>query len=435
MVRLTAALISAIHDGADITTITSLIVPRRDLDQLVGLEVCERLTRLDLSDNRILTLEGIILCTNLQWLSVSGNQLKSLKGVENLTKLTVLNASRNQLTSFNEVAVLTELRAVILNDNEISTVCRLDRLVNLNTIVLSRNPIRNLGNFASKLLSLKKLSLSHCQVQVLGTSLKRCVALEELRLAHNQLSSLPLELERNGRLSILDVGTNHLRNWSDIQVLGSLHTLVNLNLRGNPLCTDDDYEEEVIKRLPQLQILDGHPLQDLHKSKGKKSKRKDMSSTHHKKSGPDSGNSEGHEGSEPKSIRKSTKNTKDLQAGEDSKDIPFADIISAPELILVPKTGVNDLKNGGMKDGRPQKKRKDDSGVVSVLDVAKGRPLGANSRKVAALLTQELEVGVGGPSTWDEPGVSVPSAHNTAQMQIENVESKPYSRWALKKKQ
>ncbi|KAL3685065.1 hypothetical protein R1sor_003087 [Riccia sorocarpa] len=39
----------ALNNGADLATITSLILPHKDPDQLMGLDVCERLTRLDSS--------------------------------------------------------------------------------------------------------------------------------------------------------------------------------------------------------------------------------------------------------------------------------------------------------------------------------------------------------------------------------------------------
>jgi Leucine-rich repeat (LRR) protein len=57
MVRLTAALISALNDGADCATIQSLSIPNRDFDQVVELDVCENLTRLDISGNRLPSLQ------------------------------------------------------------------------------------------------------------------------------------------------------------------------------------------------------------------------------------------------------------------------------------------------------------------------------------------------------------------------------------------
>jgi hypothetical protein len=67
MVRLTAALISALNDGADCATIQSLSIPNRDFDQVVELDVFENLTRLDISGNRLPSpqLEMVIYCRQL----------------------------------------------------------------------------------------------------------------------------------------------------------------------------------------------------------------------------------------------------------------------------------------------------------------------------------------------------------------------------------
>ncbi|KAL3690823.1 hypothetical protein R1sor_004474 [Riccia sorocarpa] len=437
MVRLTAALISALNNGADLATITSLILPHKDLDQLMGLDVCERLTRLDLSDNRLSSLEGITLCTKLTWLSVAGNQLSSLKGVENLTKLTVLNASKNEITSMTEVVGLTELRALILNDNEITSIPKLDRLANLNTIVLSRNPIRNLGNFASKLVSLKKLSMSHCQVQLIGTALKRCGAVEELRLAHNQLATLPQELEGNGRLTILDLGTNHIKSWSDIQVLETLHSLVNLNLRGNPLCSQEGYEDMVRKKLPSLQVLDGHNLQGaLKRKKSKKvyNSSKENVAIEQKPLSDDPSEDP------PVELKRNKlqESTAENGALDDSNRKSFLELISVPSMAAEEETGVKAAEKvaNRAKDGKT-KKKKEDSGVVSVVDNTKGRYTASRVKKVNEILTKVIpstDVGTGGPSTWDDEPTTVTPEVKQMPEQTNVAEHKPYNRWALKRK-
>ena len=66
-------------------------------------------------------------------------------------------------------------------------------------------------------------------------------------------------------LQILDLGHNYLRQWSDIQVLGSQHELRNLNLHRNPICEEKQYQEKVQELLPKMQILDAHPIVDIQK--------------------------------------------------------------------------------------------------------------------------------------------------------------------------
>ncbi|KAL2623293.1 hypothetical protein R1flu_003498 [Riccia fluitans] len=426
-----------------ISELAEEIGSRWDLDQLMGLDVCERLTRLDLSDNRLSSLEGITLCTKLTWLSVAGNQLSSLTGVENLAKLTVLNASKNEITSMAEVVGLTELRALILNDNEITSVPKLDRLANLNTIVLSRNPIRNLGNFASKLLSLKKLSMSHCQVQLIGTALKRCVTVEELRLAHNQLTTLPQELERNGRLTILDLGTNHIKSWSDVQILETLHYLVNLNLRGNPLCSQEGYQDMVRKKLPYLQVLDGHNLQVAPRRKASKKALKSNKENGAIEQEPVSDNPSENLPGEPKR-KKLNGSAPENDTLDDSKRKSFFELISVSSTTAEEDSSAKASENitKGSKDGKPKKKKKEDSGVVSVVDNTKGRYCVNKVKKVDEILAKVItstDIGTGGPSTWDDEPTSLttevtPKVNTLPGQMNVNIEHKPYNRWALKRK-
>lgn len=371
---------------------------------------------MDISGNSITNLESISMCTNLKWLSVAGNGLTSLKGVETLSKLTVLNASRNALTSVSEILNLVELRALILNNNEITRVTRFDNLVKLNTIVLSHNPIRELGKSLNKQLELTKLSVSHCKIQVLGASLKRCVALEELRLAHNQLSDLPKEIERNGRLRILDLGNNNLQNWQSLQVLKSLHSLSNLNLRGSPICSVPDYEQELKNLVPTLQILDGHPLVPgkVRRKYGeeKTSKASDepvakanlttiTNQTKAKKMKP----------TEVKPKEQESRAQKEMQ-DEDSPGKSFVELIQTYPI-----------------ETKKASDTHQDSGVIAVIE-AKKAPVGVWKRKrgiEALTLLKEPEIGTGGPSSWDTPNVTV-------EAPVVKQLSASYSRWALKKK-
>ncbi|KAG0569496.1 hypothetical protein KC19_6G094600 [Ceratodon purpureus] len=419
MVRLTAALISALNDGCDLATIETLTVPGRYFHEISGIDACEKLSRLDISKNSITSLESISMCTNLKWLSVAENKLTSLKGIETLTKLTVLNASRNAITSVSEISTLVELRALILNDNQITKVTRFDNLVKLNTLVLSHNPIRELGKSLNKQLELTKLSVSHCKIQILGASLKRCVALEELRLAHNQLSELPKEIERNGRLRILDLGSNNLQNWQSLQVLKALHSLSNLNLRGSPICSVADYEQEVKSLVPTLQILDGHPLVPGKVKRKYEGKKPSSKMTDESVGGPKRDtNGDQTKRTKVNSIadgakEKGSRPPKDSQ-DEDAPDKPFVELIKAQPTEV---KRLSDIRQ--------------DSGVVAVIDGKKDvGGVWKRKRGIEALtLLKEPEIGTGGPSSWDTPGAAI-----TNDVAAAKLPPTSYSRWALKKK-
>ncbi|KAM7522568.1 hypothetical protein LguiA_012470 [Lonicera macranthoides] len=248
------------NNTTDPSSITSLTLTHKALSDVSSLRDFKNLERLDLAFNNLSSLEGLKSCLNLKWLSVVQNKLQSLKGIEGLTKLTVLNAGKNTLRSVDEVQSLVSLRALILNDNEIASVCRLDQMKELNTLVLSRNPIRQIGESLVKVKSITKLSLSNCQLQTIDSSLKSCSELRELRLAHNDIKTLPVELAQNTKLQNLDLGNNLITRSSDLKVLLSMVNLRNLNLQGNPIAETDKLAKKIKKLVPNIQIYNARPI-------------------------------------------------------------------------------------------------------------------------------------------------------------------------------
>jgi len=459
MQRLTAASISAQYPEQDLASITSLSFPKRGIKEIVGLDACEKLSRLDLSNNSLSSLEGLALCANLKWLSVAGNCLQSLKGIEGLSKMTVLNASHNDLTTMDEVACLVDLRAVILNDNEITSVCKLDRLTNLNALVLSHNPIRELGKSLGKISSITKLSMSYCRLQTVGSSLKRNTALKELRLSHNQLMSLPLELEQNGMLQILDMGHNYLRQWSDIQVLGSLHELRNLNLHGNPICEEKQYQEKIKELLPKLQILDAHPIVDIQKHRntnmmsskrnnpireGQEDAIEDANDTSKRLIPRQSKGIEDNPKINSNKRKDKVKKEQKIDKNESDEDKPFIDFIASAQKTVEPKidAAIKERKRNFEESSDIHTlKAKVESGVVSILGgEKKGNAPKGKTRKLGHVFPQnltEIEIGTGGPSTWDTNPVEnkprIPEANANAPSQnVYPFSSSSYSRWRLK---
>lgn len=249
----------------DPTSITSLSLTHKALTNVSCLSDFKNLERLDLTFNNLTSLKGLESCLNLKWLSVQQNKLQSLKGIEGLTNLTVLNAGKNKLRSMEEVRNLKKLRALILNDNDIASISGLDQLKELNTLVLSRNPIHKMGDSLAKLKSIAKISLSNCQLEAIDSSIKACTGLEQLRLAHNDIKGIPAELANNKRLQILDLGNNMISKWSDLEVLSTLRNLKNLNLLGNPIAEKAKLVKKISKLAPSLQILNAKRLDTLNK--------------------------------------------------------------------------------------------------------------------------------------------------------------------------
>ncbi|CAL5997795.1 leucine-rich_repeat protein [Hexamita inflata] len=99
-------------------------------DQLKVTKKLQNLRYLDVAQNDISTSECI--CNEkLISLNVSQNKLKSLNGFGNLTNLTSLDVSGNQLNSVEELAYLTNLKELNISFNAIKSIQTLLRLVKL----------------------------------------------------------------------------------------------------------------------------------------------------------------------------------------------------------------------------------------------------------------------------------------------------------------
>ncbi|XP_058087414.1 uncharacterized protein LOC131234501 [Magnolia sinica] len=428
MTWLDSAQISAEKKNGDPASISSLQLSHRALSDVSCLKDFANLEKLDISFNNLSTLEGLRSCINLKWLSVVQNKLQSLRGIEELSKLTVLNAGRNKLRSMDEVISLISLRALILNDNDIAFICNLDRLKHLNTLVLSRNPIQDIGDSLVKMKSITKLSLSNCQLQAIGSSLTNCVDLKEVRLAHNEIMTLPTELAHNVKIQNLDIGNNLIQKWSDLKVLSFLHNLKNLNLQGNPIAEKENLPTKIGKVVPNLQIFNGKPTvrgsmdekiskkevsadskddyshknaADLEAVKEEKRRKPKTSKGSKKNASLRSSDDDGspHNAAEPDKLKveKDSKRRKPKKVEEskleviDDGETPFMEIISG-----------NVMGSSGKKRDREAVQDKTSlTGVVSVYSKKKNAGIGTG-HPALQFLALTSEVGMGGPSTWDD---------------------------------
>ncbi|KAH9317539.1 hypothetical protein KI387_019308, partial [Taxus chinensis] len=279
--------------------------------------------------------------------------------------------------------------------------------------------------------------------------------------------NLPMELERNGKLQILDLGHNYIRLLSEIQVVGVLHELKNLNLRGNNVCEDREYQYKIKELLPNLQTLDGRPILSF-KSHQKTRKRPSMGNNHEyiSKDANDLSenlkacNIEGHEINCKRHSKKrkgeDKKGTK-IYENDSDENKPFIKLITSFEKAIDPKieeaaTGKKRIISGdaaasgktwNLNDSGdlPILKAKLETGVVSILEGdTKGNQPKGKIRKLGPMFLQNLrhvEIGTGGPSTWDPK--TEENKHQAHQINTGSSSqneytftSSSYSRWKLK---
>lgn len=235
---------------------SKLDVRKKDLGRLREDDLTPDLVRLDASVNRLTSpLPALGHLVDLRWLNLSKNRLTTLDSVASLPGLQVLNLSHNQLEGKLSVGKLRGLNALVVNANQITSLGGLERLTKLETLIVSNNRIAELSGWISQATSLTKLSASNNPVTNFS-GLASLREMKELRLNSTGMREVGEIVRGMPKLRILEVGGgNAIQRFED---LGELpRGMWQLNLKGTPLAGTSGYEDEVVKRYPHLDVVDG----------------------------------------------------------------------------------------------------------------------------------------------------------------------------------
>ena len=88
----------------------------------------EKVTRLDLYNDKLTYVGNLEKLTQLTWLNLGGNKLISIEGLEKLTQLTRLDLEGNQLTDVKGLEKLMQLKVLDLRSNPDLTMAQIDQL-------------------------------------------------------------------------------------------------------------------------------------------------------------------------------------------------------------------------------------------------------------------------------------------------------------------
>ncbi|TRY55271.1 hypothetical protein DNTS_015750, partial [Danionella cerebrum] len=242
---------------------------------LVPADLFVNLRSINLEHNNLTSFSGLIFLTNIKVLSLNFNHIESILPrpkiqsymsnkqilhhkvsssgygqnrrpsrdgltVDNLeplmSSLEVLHLAHNGISNLINLQIsrLTNLRALFLQGNEISMVDGLDGLKKLRELVLDRNRIKALNEN------------SFCEQGVLLDLHLRENRIREL----NHLQPLPA-------LRRLFLDMNKIQDTSELEKLGSLPSLLELSVVGNPVARRSLHRSAVILHLSTLQVLDG----------------------------------------------------------------------------------------------------------------------------------------------------------------------------------
>jgi len=117
----------------------------RGIEDLRGLEYCTGLERLDLSDNKILSIGALSQLTELRTLYLANNLIRDLQPLADLEWLADLDLSGNRLEEVSPLAGLGSMAHLNLSRNEIRDVGALWRIRALFTLDLSENSIESVS--------------------------------------------------------------------------------------------------------------------------------------------------------------------------------------------------------------------------------------------------------------------------------------------------
>ncbi|XP_053476171.1 leucine-rich repeat-containing protein 9 isoform X2 [Ictalurus furcatus] len=152
-----------------------------------------------------------------------------------MCSLEVLHLGYNGISNLSDVQLsrLSCLRALFLQGNEIVQVEGLDGLSLLRELVLDQNRVKALS---------EKWFSSHTRLIELSLNNNRLRSLTHLQLPH---------------LQRLHLNNNKLQDFTELDKLEVLTSLIELSVLGNPVARRSLHRPSVVLRLPQLQVLDG----------------------------------------------------------------------------------------------------------------------------------------------------------------------------------
>ncbi|XP_053827262.1 leucine-rich repeat-containing protein 23 [Vidua macroura] len=213
----------------------------------------------DLSKNKLKDLVPLSSLTQLLWLKVDGNLLTSAS-MQELPYLQVISFDRNHITDFEGIThpLLANLS---LKENKIETVLGLshDHLFSLQVLELRGNKIKTTAGLGVS--KLKKLYLAKNTICSLE-GLEEFEQLETLHLRDNKLEALDGFSNSMKCLQYLNLRSNGIKSFQEVEKLQVLPMLQALVLMDNPCAEEPNYRLEVLSRLPQLQRLDKESIEE-----------------------------------------------------------------------------------------------------------------------------------------------------------------------------
>ena len=197
----------------DCASITELDLSGQRLFSLNGIQLCKNLNTLNLNNCKIKDLKPLGSCINLANLSLDSNRISNVSPLESLVKLKTLNISNNQISDLRPFLNLPGLERLDISYNRITDFSQLDNLQNLKMIGLSGY---GFGSF-DPIINFKKLEAFMYSDNVISdlTPLVEFHNIIHLELNGNRISDIE-PLKDMERLVILKLKKNLISNINSI---------------------------------------------------------------------------------------------------------------------------------------------------------------------------------------------------------------------------
>ncbi|DBB11172.1 TPA: hypothetical protein ACH3X3_006625 [Trebouxia sp. C0006] len=130
--------------GGNLTDLQEVHLSHKGLEDITAIGSAPNVVNVNVSFNKLATLDGVQMLSQLQLLDLSHNKVKSLKPLSSLAGLQVLKASHNKITQLASLATCTSLRELWLQHNQIashSQLLSLATLPSLAVLFLAPNPV------------------------------------------------------------------------------------------------------------------------------------------------------------------------------------------------------------------------------------------------------------------------------------------------------
>ncbi|XP_021103662.1 leucine-rich repeat-containing protein 9 isoform X2 [Heterocephalus glaber] len=247
---------------------------------LIPVDQFRNLCNVNLQNNNLTSFSGLIYLPNVKVLCLNYNHIESiipkLKPHNHLTNKQMLyqkvpssgygqqgtpKTNRDTMNSENLPPIMHSLEVLHLGYNGICnlTQLQLNRLRNLKFLFLQGNKISQVEGL-DNLVVLQELVVDHNRIRAFNDSaFAKPSSLLALHLEENRLRELS-KLQSLVKLEKLFLGYNKIQDMAELEKLDVISSLRELTVYGNPICRKILHRHVLIFRLPNLQMLDGIPV-------------------------------------------------------------------------------------------------------------------------------------------------------------------------------